>query len=55
MKRSLRMLEPVQLADLMTGIEERHGCIDILVISAGVSNAPDIARLDLSAYGRPWM
>lgn len=44
--------QPVQLADLMTGIEERHGCIDILVISAGVSNAPDIARLDLSAYDR---
>lgn len=44
--------QPVQLAGLMTGIEERHGRIDILVISAGVSNAPDIGRLDLSAYER---
>jgi NAD(P)-dependent dehydrogenase (short-subunit alcohol dehydrogenase family) len=44
--------QPVQLAGLMSGIEERHGRIDILVISAGVSNAPDIGHLDLSAYDR---
>jgi NAD(P)-dependent dehydrogenase (short-subunit alcohol dehydrogenase family) len=37
-----------QIAD----IGERHGRIDGLVISAGVSNAPDIGQLDPAGYDR---
>jgi NAD(P)-dependent dehydrogenase (short-subunit alcohol dehydrogenase family) len=43
---------PDQIAELMTGIAARHSRLDILVINAGVSNAPDIGDLDPAAYDR---
>jgi NAD(P)-dependent dehydrogenase (short-subunit alcohol dehydrogenase family) len=38
------------LAGLMTQVKARHGRLDVLIINAGVSNAPPIQELDLQAY-----
>lgn len=35
---------------LMTGIRERHGRLDVLVVNAGVSRAPPIQDLDSDSY-----
>jgi NAD(P)-dependent dehydrogenase (short-subunit alcohol dehydrogenase family) len=43
---------PDEVADLMAGIAGHHGRLDILVVSAGVSNAPDIAVLEPASYSR---
>jgi NAD(P)-dependent dehydrogenase (short-subunit alcohol dehydrogenase family) len=43
---------PGQIVELMTRIAACHGRLDILVINAGVSNAPDIGDLDPVAYDR---
>jgi NAD(P)-dependent dehydrogenase (short-subunit alcohol dehydrogenase family) len=42
--------QPNQIADLMADITDHHGRLDILVVNAGVSKAPDIGALDLAAY-----
>ena len=34
----------------MADVQRRHGRLDVLVVSAGVSNAPAIAELDLVRY-----
>lgn len=43
---------PDEIEGLMRSIAERHGRLDILVVNAGVSNAPEVGDLDLSAYDR---
>jgi NAD(P)-dependent dehydrogenase (short-subunit alcohol dehydrogenase family) len=42
--------DPDSLAKLMIEVKARHGRLDVLVINAGVSNAPEIEALDLRAY-----
>lgn len=44
------LAQPATLAQAMAGVTDRHGRLDILVINAGVSNAPDITDLDLESY-----
>jgi NAD(P)-dependent dehydrogenase (short-subunit alcohol dehydrogenase family) len=44
--------DPSDIARLMSAIKASRGHIDILVISAGVSNAPDIGDLTTAAYAR---
>lgn len=44
------MADTDAIAKLMTHFGARHGRIDVLVINAGVSNAPDIADLDPARY-----
>ncbi len=41
---------PYDLARAMSEIRARHGRLDVLVIAAGVSNAPEVDRLDVAAY-----
>jgi NAD(P)-dependent dehydrogenase (short-subunit alcohol dehydrogenase family) len=41
---------PDELAAAMASIRARHGRLDIVVISAGVSNAPSIGELDEERY-----
>lgn len=44
--------DPAALAVLMDTIGRAHGHLDILVVNAGVSNAPEIGELTLDAYAR---
>lgn len=44
--------DPADIAELMATIQHRHGRIDVLVISAGVSNAPPIGKLTPESYAR---
>jgi NAD(P)-dependent dehydrogenase (short-subunit alcohol dehydrogenase family) len=44
--------KPDQIAELLARVAGDYGRLDILAINAGVSNAPDIARLDVLAYDR---
>lgn len=46
------LAQPDTLAQAMVRVTDRHGRLDILVINAGVSNAPDITDLDLQSYDR---
>lgn len=46
------LAQPATLAQAMADVTDRHGRLDILVINAGVSNAPDITDLDLQSYDR---
>ena len=46
------LAQPATLAQAMANVTDRHGRLDILVINAGVSNAPDITDLDLQSYDR---
>ncbi len=41
---------PTEIAQLMADVMTRHGRLDVLVVNAGVSNAPTIAELDLARY-----
>jgi NAD(P)-dependent dehydrogenase (short-subunit alcohol dehydrogenase family) len=44
------MTEPADIVRLMTQVRERHGQLDILVVNAGVSNAPAVGELNPAAY-----
>ena len=44
--------DPAHLAVLMDTIGRAHGHLDVLVVNAGVSNAPEIGELTLDAYAR---
>jgi NAD(P)-dependent dehydrogenase (short-subunit alcohol dehydrogenase family) len=44
--------DPADIARLMETIRDRHGRLNIAVINAGVSNAPDIGDLTPDAYAR---
>jgi NAD(P)-dependent dehydrogenase (short-subunit alcohol dehydrogenase family) len=46
------LAQPDDIAGLMRRVAERHGRLDILVINAGVSDAPDIGALDAASYDR---
>lgn len=46
------MAGPADIARLMTTIQARHGRLDILVINAGTSEAPEIGALTLADYAR---
>jgi NAD(P)-dependent dehydrogenase (short-subunit alcohol dehydrogenase family) len=42
--------DPGALAQVMSEVKRRHGRLDVLVVSAGVSNAPPIGALDVARY-----
>jgi NAD(P)-dependent dehydrogenase (short-subunit alcohol dehydrogenase family) len=44
------MAVPADIEALLAHVRQRYGRIDVLVVNAGVSNAPPIAELDLGAY-----
>jgi NAD(P)-dependent dehydrogenase (short-subunit alcohol dehydrogenase family) len=44
--------DPESLKGLMDRVKARRGGIDVLVVNAGVSDAPAIAELDVAAYDR---
>ena len=46
------LAEPEQITGLMQRVAARHGRLDILVINAGVSNAPEIGELTPASYDR---
>jgi len=46
------LAEPDQITGLMRRVAARHRRLDILVVNAGLSNAPDIAELTPAAYDR---
>ena len=42
--------KPDDIQRLMNDVRSRHGRIDVLVVNAGVSNAPEIGELDVARY-----
>ena len=46
------LAEAREIASLMQRVAARHGRLDILVINAGVSNAPEIGELTPASYDR---
>jgi NAD(P)-dependent dehydrogenase (short-subunit alcohol dehydrogenase family) len=42
--------EPAEIATMLDAVRLRHGQLDILVINAGISNAPAIADLTVETY-----
>jgi NAD(P)-dependent dehydrogenase (short-subunit alcohol dehydrogenase family) len=42
--------KPDEIAAAMEKVRDQHGRIDVLVVSAGVSNAPAIGELDVARY-----
>lgn len=42
--------DPASLLQLMAEVKTRYGQLDVLIINAGVSEAPEIGELDLAAY-----
>lgn len=46
------LAEAREIAGLMQRVAARHGRLDILVINAGVSNAPEIGELTPASYDR---
>jgi NAD(P)-dependent dehydrogenase (short-subunit alcohol dehydrogenase family) len=46
------LAQPSEIAALMKSMVSRQELLDILVINAGVANAPAIGELDLAAYDR---
>ena len=47
---ALDVSDPGAIAAVLADVKARHARLDVLVVSAGVSNAPAIADLDLARY-----
>ncbi len=47
---ALDVSDPEAIARVMADVKARHARLDVLVVSAGVSNAPAIAELDVARY-----